>query len=100
MARMDSAKAQRLLAECAEQSAFFCHNGEQYLSLRQLQRGLVQMSENAFKHHVNAEKNDFATWIRDVIGDSALARDLSETQSQGTALRRVSQRVALLESRV
>jgi len=99
MARMLPTEAEKLLGNVPQDAAFRCHNGEMYWNLRDLGRGLASMDEYAFKHHVNESKNDFATWIRDAVGDHALARNLWDTRNPATTSRRVSERVAFLESR-
>ena len=52
-----------------------------------------------FTFHVNDQKNDFANWIADVIGDRSLARELWQTKNPATTMQRLADRVAFLESR-
>jgi hypothetical protein len=40
---------------------------------------LAEMSEDTFRYHASREKNDFSSWIRDVIGDETLAGELAKT---------------------
>lgn len=99
MARILPAEAERLLGNVPQDAAFRSFNGEMYWNLQDLARALSSMDEPTFMHHVNEQKNDFANWTRDSIGDHALAKSLFETHSQATTARRVSERVAFLESR-
>ena len=99
MARMTPSEAEQLLRNVPQDAAFRSYNGELYWNLKDLSRALSSMDEATFGHHVTSRKNDFANWTRDSIGDHALAKSLQETQNQATTARRVSERVAFLESR-
>ena len=51
------------------------------------------MPEWVFAHHVNSEKNDFATWINDVFGERWLAAKVRSAKTKAemkNALRRIS----------
>ncbi|RME31381.1 hypothetical protein D6789_02920 [Candidatus Woesearchaeota archaeon] len=55
---------------------FFVHGGGELSSLDDLFTELQTMEQHVFAHHVNEERNDFATWVRDVFGDRLLARQI------------------------
>lgn len=99
MARMLPSEAERLLSNVPEPFVFHCHDGREFWNLRDLAHAVGSMGEETFSHHVNAERNDFANWVADVIGDHALARELWGTRSAATTTRRLAERVAFLESR-
>lgn len=99
MPRMLPEEAERLLSNVPEQFTFRCHDGDVYWNLRDLARALSSMRTDVFELHVNEQKNDFANWIADVIGDHALARELWETKNPATATRRLTERIVFLESR-
>ena len=99
MPRMLPEEADRLLSNVAEQSTFRCHDSQVFWNVRDLARAVSSMTDDVFRFHVNSQKNDFARWIADVIGDNALARELWETQNAATTTRRLAERVAFLESR-
>jgi len=40
------------------------------------------MDEKVFKNHVNKNKNDFALWVRNIVGDKELAVKLSKAGSK------------------
>lgn len=61
---------------------FFLHEGGELKSLEELYIELQTMEPRVFEHHVNAERNDFANWIRDVMGDRYLAHKLSTVTSK------------------
>ena len=99
MARMFPSEANRLLKNVPEQFTFYSHDGGRFWNLQDLARAVASMSAEVFEHHVNAEKNDFANWVFDVVGDHALAHELRNTRSLATTSRRLTERVALLEAR-
>jgi lactate dehydrogenase-like 2-hydroxyacid dehydrogenase len=57
---------------------FYFKNGVVVKSLDALTDALDDATEADFQHHVDDDRNDFATWINDVIGDSELARDVKQ----------------------
>ncbi len=63
---------------------FFLHGGGALESLEDLFTELQTMEDEVFNHHVTAERNDFATWVRDVFKDPFLARhiELSREKDQ------------------
>jgi hypothetical protein len=68
--------------------------------MKELCEGLESMSDETFVFHVNADKNDFSNWVRDVITDEKLARDLSKTRNRSQAVQRVVARVRSLSARL
>jgi hypothetical protein len=99
MPRMLPEEAERLLSNVPEQFTFRCRDGSVFWNLRDLARAASSMKEEVFTFHVNEQKNDFANWIADVIGDRSLARDLWQTKNPATTTRRLAERVVFLESR-
>ena len=72
---------------------FFCVSGTAYANLRQLHVGLLTMKDEHFRHHVSAEKNDFARWVADVFGDAQLAAELGKVHSRALTAYKVGQRI-------
>jgi hypothetical protein len=89
-------RAAKLLAKVPEENIFWCYGGATFRDLGELAQGLAAMSDEVFGHHVNAEKNDFCNWIRDVIADAELAGELAAATTRLQAADCVSARVALL----
>lgn len=56
--------------------SFIIIDGTRIGTLPQLAMHLEKMDDQTFSHHVNDSKNDFANWIRDVIGEIELADKL------------------------
>ena len=51
-------------------------NGKTIKSIEELALMLDTISDDDFSFHVSGEKNDFATWIKDVFGNEYLADHL------------------------
>ncbi len=76
------------LSDVAADKAFWCHDGRVLKNLDELGVALGEMSEDTFRYHVTADKNDFSKWVEDVIGDHELSAVLrnSSTRSQAGEL--------------
>ncbi|MGM5484372.1 MAG: DUF5752 family protein [Nanobdellota archaeon] len=72
---------------------FIVITGENIASLYGLRDNLRRMDEATFAHHVNAERNDFANWVRHVIGDNKLAEKMESTISREEARKIVDSRI-------
>ncbi len=55
---------------------FVLCDGTPLYSLIDLVDAFDTMNDDVFNYHVNAEKNDFANWIKDIIGEVSLAEKL------------------------
>jgi hypothetical protein len=60
---------------------FHFRDGESVATVEQLKEKIERVSYQEFYHHVNAQKNDFAAWIRHVHKDERLADDLQKVTS-------------------
>jgi hypothetical protein len=82
-AKAKPAPAQKAAAKVAEgHHRFFVSNGHVLTRLDDLTAELGSIDEAAFSHHVSAEKNDFAQWVQDVLGDKALAGKLKKAATR------------------
>jgi hypothetical protein len=61
---------------------FRVHGGSTISSIAELQKALIHMDDTAFAHHVNENKNDFASWIKDVFKDEALANQAAKRKTK------------------
>jgi hypothetical protein len=92
--------AEKRLADVPGEYAFWCNDGRIIKSMRELKESLEQMGDAIYVYHVNAEKNDFSTWAKDVLIDEKLARDLSRSANRSEAARCVAARVTFLASKL
>ncbi len=87
------------LGDVPPDKVFWCHDGRVMKNLAELAAALLEMSEETFCYHVTKDKNDFHNWVRDVIGDVTLAKELQRTATRATAARKVELRLARLRAR-
>jgi hypothetical protein len=100
MVRITRDIAEKWLADVPNDVVFRCCDGQILRNLRELGSVLAGMENEVFVYHVTKGKNDFSTWVRDVIGDEKLARDLGKSSNRDQAAKAVSSRIAFLESKL
>ncbi len=61
---------------------FLSVDGKSVSNIKELIAVLESMDEIHFKHHVNEEKNDFSTWVRDCFHDNTLADELTKIHTK------------------
>ncbi len=55
---------------------FWIFNGPVLETIMDLRDALVAITDEQFNHHVTLEKNDFASWVENVILEPALAKKM------------------------
>jgi hypothetical protein len=100
MARLTKSVAEERLGDASQEEQFWCHDGRYLKSLEELEVALEQMTEETFRYHSNEAKSDFSNWVRDVIGDEKLSRDLQKSTTQAQAAKSVADRVIWLKGKI
>ena len=100
MVRITKDMAGKRLADVSDEVVFRCCDGQMLRNLRELGSVLAGPGSEIFVHHVTEGRNDFSTWVRDIIGDEKLARDLEKSSNRNQAAKAVSSRIAFLENRL
>lgn len=85
------------LQNVPEDKKFWLKDGQELRNLRDLKDVMEDMSFETFHYHVNPQKNDFAAWIHDVIGDKELARKVKRVKTRKTTLKHLNNRIKELE---
>jgi len=98
--KISKEEASRRLGDVPDEERFWCHDGNLLKNLRELEKALVDMSDETFHYHLGEGRNDFGNWARDVVGDDKLANDLSKAKSRIQASKAVTQRISFLQSKV
>jgi len=88
--------AQKFLTLVPEEYVFRCHDGRILKNMKELGEALAVMADETFAYHSNSEKKDFSNWVRDVIGDEKLAKDLENALDRNQAARIVTSRIDIL----
>jgi hypothetical protein len=85
------------LKDAPPEKAFWVSNGWVIKNLEELPNALENMSDETFANHVNLNKNDFATWTKEVIGDRMLSVTLQMVKSRRGAIDAVRRRLKQLK---
>ena len=99
MAGVSKSAAKARLGDVPEEKRFWCHDGRHLKNLEELEAALEQMTEETYRYHSNETKTDFSNWVRDVIGDEKLAKDLLNCTTPAQAVKSVADRVKWLKIR-
>lgn len=95
--KITAEEAATLLKDVAEDwKAFWFNHGTVARNLAELSAALEDANDLEIAHHANAERNDFATWVDEVIGDATLASKLRLLITPDAMRRMVARRVAEL----
>jgi len=88
----------KFLNDVPEEYVFCCHDGRHINNLKELQDVLATMTDDAYLSCSNIDNRSLANWVRDIIGDQNLAKDLSDAESRTKAVLAVNHRLLLFES--
>jgi hypothetical protein len=99
MATVSKSAALARLGDVPEEKRFWCRDGRYLKNLDELKVALEQMTDETFQYHSNEAKTDFSNWVRDVIGDEKLAKDLLGCTSQAQAAKSIETRIYWLKNR-
>ncbi|MBU2607857.1 MAG: hypothetical protein KKF26_00910 [Chloroflexi bacterium] len=100
MVRITKSVAEKRLGDVSQEKQFWCHDGRYVKNLQEMEVALEQMTEETFRHHVNETKSDFSNWVRDVIGDGKLSRDLQKNTTGAQAAKSVAERIVSLKKKI
>jgi len=90
------AEARRILSKVALADRFWLCTNQNLRNLSELTAALEDVDDDIFRYHVNRDKNDFEVWIRDLIRDKELAREISRVKTKETLVRKIRERVEAL----
>ena len=100
MAETLKQEANRLLADVPNEYVFRCHDGLILQSMKELGNALNSTAEETYVFHANTEKNDFTNWVRDIIKDDMLSKNLQKATNRTQAAKLVASRIAILGKRL
>ncbi len=66
----------------APKEYFYLSDGRFLTNTNDLISALKTMSDDTFMHHVSDQRNDFASWLRDVFENEALAKKISNIKDK------------------
>lgn len=80
-----------------EKDYFYVQDGTVLKDLNDFMLKMKTISDESFSHHVNAEKNDFANWTREVLKDGKLALSVSKAKTPKDVLVAIQKRLSSIE---
>lgn len=95
--KITAEQARVFLRQIDSEKSFWVNSGSVLRNLEEFSNELKSIEPEHFSHHVNKEKNDFATWVSDVIGDQMLAKNLSRAKTPKTLSKTVDKRLDYLK---
>lgn len=94
--KISPSEAKSILGRTPDQVSFWLCTNQKLYSLKELADILYNVNDEVFRYHVNKDKNDFENWIRDIIQDRELAREISRIKTKETLTKKISDRVVQL----
>lgn len=89
-------EARRILSRVAPKDAFWLCTNENLRNLKGLLNSLDEVDDDVFRYHVTRDRNDFEVWIRDILKDKELAREIARVKTKETLIRKINERLELL----
>lgn len=86
-----------IMMDVVPKHEFNIHMGTSIKNLQELAEALEIMDDATFKHHVTKDRNDFSNWVKDIIEDVELGKDLLKAKTRKKAFEAVSKRVEQLK---
>lgn len=74
------------IKEAPPEQCFWVNNGPICKNPKELKEAIQTMSEDQYAYHTQ-QGNDFANWMKDVMGDRACAEKLLKAKTKGGAAR-------------
>ena len=91
--KVPPAVAKGILSRVPFNVGFWLCTNESLRSLADVYEALERATDEVFRYHVNRDKNDFEVWIREVIKDKDLAREIARVKTKDTLVRKIRERV-------
>jgi hypothetical protein len=82
-----------LVEDVPVEKCFWINNGSVCRNIYELRDSIKALNNYYFVYHVNSNKNDFAIWIREVLGDEVLAKRLESVKDKDLFVDIISQRI-------
>ena len=77
-------------------NVFWLNDGTSIRNITELSAAFRTMKDVVYKFHATENKNDFASWLKLVVGDEVLATNLSKCKSRIMAAKMVEERIKYL----
>lgn len=75
--------------------AFWVCDGQVLMNLVDLTHALKEMSEDVYKSHANKDKNDFADWIKDVMGEKKFSENIRKSRNKESMIKKLKRKLKI-----
>ena len=83
----------KISCQVPDTQKFVLSDGRRIGNLLELVKVFDSMDHAVYSHHVNADHNDFSTWVKDVFGEPNLAEEIKAAQSKTETQIRIMRRI-------
>ncbi len=90
------ATEKKWLNDVPQENMFWIKDGTGIRNMAELSASFRTMANETYKHHATAERNDFANWVKLVVGDEVLATNLQNCKRKIMAAKLVEERIKYL----
>ena len=66
---------------------FYSNDGTVLSNVKELPNAIKTMSSDTFLHHVNSERNDFANWVEQVMGEEKLGLQIRRVKNKDSMVK-------------
>lgn len=84
--------------EVEPELALWLSNGTTVKSLTELAAALKKLGAKDYKEHVNKERNEIADWVKEILNDDSLARQLRRAKTKALAAQAVEKEMKKLKT--
>ena len=67
--------------EAKPENYFILVTGVPLKNLKELANSIETMNDWVFNHHVNDTRNDFSTWVKDILKEDELAEEIRQLRN-------------------
>lgn len=89
----------RALSDAPMENHFWVCDGSVLKNLYELRSAVKKMKKDVYNYHANEEKNDFSNWVKDIMGDTKLAGDISKAKNKREMVKVLGQRIKWLKKK-
>jgi len=93
MAKLSSGDVRIALSDVEPKYYFRAKDGTAVKNLIELAEAIERMDQSTFDHHVSDGRNDFASWVNDIIGDSELSKQIKPLKNKEKIIEKIEDRV-------
>ncbi|MFH1053191.1 MAG: hypothetical protein V1740_02125 [Candidatus Woesearchaeota archaeon] len=89
-----------ILKDVNPEKCFWINNGPVIRNIYELIIALKSVKKETFSYHVSRDKNDFSEWVKEVLKDNELAKDLLKTTDRNKSIKKIKKRVSHIEKEI